>query len=65
MSKIEEVELDAHRSQIVADIKNLVEKYRAIFGWDIPDIDQKAADKLILAAIRNELDNIEKQLLGK
>jgi hypothetical protein len=27
MSKIEEVELDAHRSQIVADMKGLVQKY--------------------------------------
>ena len=63
MNKIEEIELDAHRSQIIADMKNLVEKYRAIFGWDIPDIDQNAADKLILAAIRKELDGIEKKLL--
>ena len=65
MAKIEEIELDAHRGQIIADMKSLVEKYRAIFGWDIPDIDQNAADKLILAAIRKELDDIEKQLLGK
>jgi hypothetical protein len=65
MAKIEEIELDAHRGHIIADMKNLVEKYRAIFGWDVPDIDQSAADKLILAAIRKELDNIEKQLLGK
>ena len=65
MDKIEEIELSAHRSQIVSDIKSLVEKYRAIFGWDIPDIDQKEADKLILAAIRKELDSIEKNLLGK
>jgi hypothetical protein len=65
MNNIEEIELDAHRSQIVADIKSLVDKYRAIFGWDIPDIDQKAADKLILAAFRKELDNIENKLLGK
>lgn len=65
MDKIEQIELAAHRGQIVADMKSLVEKYRAIFGWDIPDIDQKAADKLILAAIRKELDNIEKELLGK
>jgi len=28
--------------------KNLVGKYRAIFDWDVPDIDQIAAEKLIL-----------------
>ena len=65
MAKIEEIELDAHRKQITADMKSLVDKYRAIFGWDIPDIDQKGADKLILTAIRKELDNIEKELLDK
>ncbi len=65
MEKIEEIELKAHRNELIADMKGLVDKYRAIFGWDIPDIDQKAADKLIFAAIRKELDNIEKELLAK
>jgi hypothetical protein len=65
MTKIEEIELDAHRNQIIADMKSLVDKYRAIFGWDIPDIDQKAADKLIFSAIRKELDSIEKELQSK
>ena len=65
MAKIEEIELDAHRNQIIADMKSLVDKYRAIFGWDIPDIDQRAADKLIFSAIRKELDNIEKDLQSK
>ena len=61
MEKIEQVELDAHRSQIIADVKTLVEKYRAIFGWDVPDINQGLTDKLILAAIRKALDDIENQ----
>ena len=65
MDKIEEIELKAHRNQIIADIKGLVDKYRAIFGWDIPDIDQKAADRLIFSAIRKELDSIEKELQSK
>jgi len=65
MTKIEEIELDAHRNQIIVDMKSLVDKYRAIFGWDIPDIDQKVADKLIFTAIRKELDNIEKELQNK
>ena len=63
MEKIEQVELDpdAHRSQIIADVKTLVEKYRAIFGWDVPDINQGLTDKLILAAIRKALDGIENE----
>jgi hypothetical protein len=39
-----------------------LKKYRRIFGWDIPEIDQHAADKLILAAIHTALDDIATQL---
>ena len=34
-----------------------LEKYRTIFGWDIPEIDQQGADKLILAAMHKALDD--------
>jgi len=64
MAKIEQLELEAHRSEIIADVKNLVEKYRAIFDWDVPDIDQGYADKLILVEIGKALDVIEKKLLS-
>lgn len=64
MAKIEQLELEGHRSQIIADMKNLVEKYRAIFDWDVPDINQSLADKLILTEMRKALDDIEKKLLG-
>lgn len=64
MRKMEQMELERHRSEIIADMKNMVEKYRAIFDWDVPDIDQKLADKLILVEIRKALDDIEKELLG-
>lgn len=61
MKKMEQLELDAHRDQIIADMRNLFDKYRAIFDWDIPEIDQPAADKLILAAMHAALDNIAVQ----
>ena len=59
----EQLELERYRIQIVADVKSLVEKYRSIFDWDIPDIDQKFADRLIVGAIRTSLDEVEKELL--
>lgn len=62
MGKMEQLELDAHRSEIVADMRSLVEKYRAIFDWDIPEIDEDAAEKLILAAMHTALDDIAAQL---
>jgi hypothetical protein len=64
LEKIEQIELDGHRSEIIADMKSLVEKYRAIFDWDVPEIDQNVADKLILMEMRKVLDDIEKELLG-
>jgi len=60
MGKIEQLELDAHRSEINADVRSLVEKYRRVFGWDIPEIDQHASDKLILAEMRKALDDIKR-----
>lgn len=48
MKKMEQLELDAHRSEIDTDMTSLVEKCRRIFGLDIPEIGQHAADKLIL-----------------
>jgi hypothetical protein len=61
MAKMEQMELEAHRSEIDADMRSLVEKYRRVFGWDIPEIDQQAADKLIMAAMRKVLDDIQMQ----
>jgi hypothetical protein len=64
MARIEQKELEAHRDDIVADVKKLVEKYRAIFDWDVPDIDQAVADRLILGEVRHALDELERKLLG-
>jgi hypothetical protein len=55
---MEQLELDAYRNEIVSDMEGLVEKYRAIFDWDIPEVDEVAADKLILAAMHAALDGI-------
>jgi hypothetical protein len=58
MKTMEQLELDAHREEITKDMQGLLEKYRAIFRWDIPEIDQQGADKLILAGMRKALSDI-------
>lgn len=60
MQRIEQIELEHQRRRIAADVRKLVEKYRAIFDWDVPDIDQAAADRLLLAEIRRALDDVER-----
>jgi hypothetical protein len=59
MAGIEQLEMDAHRVPLTADVRALVEKYRAIFGWDVPGVDEALADRLILNAVRHALDDIE------
>ena len=56
--------MEAHRDEITADLNKLVEKYRKIFDWDVPDIDQAVADKLIVLEVRKALDGLEHKFLG-
>ena len=65
MAQMEQLELDAHRAGLVADVEALVERYRSIFEWDIPEIDQTGSDRLILQAIREALDGVEKKLAAE
>ncbi len=62
MAKMEQIELEKHRDKLNADVRHLIGKYRTIFGWDIPDINEVAADRLILGAIREALDEVETSL---
>jgi hypothetical protein len=61
MTEIEKLELSAHRNDIIEDVNNLIEKYRAIFGWDVPDIDENLANRLILNEVRQALDDIQNE----
>ncbi|NEX22656.1 hypothetical protein G3480_20495 [Thiorhodococcus mannitoliphagus] len=62
MATMEQLELAAHNSQLVGDVRHLVEKYRSIFAWDVPDLDQDLSDTMILTAIRQALDAVEEDL---
>ena len=62
MARMEQIELDTHRAQLTSDVTDPVGKYRAIFEWDVPRIDELASDKLILGAIREALDAVEASL---
>ena len=64
MTRMEQLEMDAHRAQLARDVKDLVEKYRAIFDWDVPEVDQALSDRLILQAVRQVLDGIESAPAG-
>ena len=64
MANMEQLELSGHRNELVNDVKRLVEKYLAIFEWDVPDVDQNLANKLILGEMHKILDDIGNELSG-
>ena len=64
MAKMEPLEMDAQRAQLKDDLKDMVEKYRTIFAWDIPELDEGLGDRLIFKALRQALDEAEAASLG-
>ena len=56
MATMEQLELAAHSRELVNDVRHLVERYRKIFAWDVPELDQELSDTMILTAIREALD---------
>lgn len=65
MENIEKIEMDRYRDELISDMRKLVEKYRSIFGWDIPEINQNYSDKIILMEMQKALRDIEDALLGQ
>jgi hypothetical protein len=65
MIKIEQLEMNAQRAQLNADMNDLFMKYRSIVDWDVPELDEDLSDRLIFDALRqalNKLNNLEGQL---
>ena len=62
MRSPEQLELEAHREQLETDVRHLVEKYLAIAEWDVPEIDEPLASRLIITAVRQALDRVERAL---
>lgn len=60
MAEIEQLEMDARRAQLDADVRHLVDKYRAIFGWVVPEVDEAAADGLIIEAVHQSLEALQR-----
>ncbi|NVK44396.1 MAG: hypothetical protein HWE39_24455 [Oceanospirillaceae bacterium] len=51
MSNMEDIELEKLRKALDSDVKNLVDKYLKEMEWDIPDVDEPRARRLILEEI--------------
>ncbi len=60
MSDIQNIEIERYHDKIVKDLRHLIEKYREIMAWDVPENDPVEADRLIFEAIQSGLAEIEK-----
>ncbi|MCU0804756.1 MAG: hypothetical protein MUF79_06680 [Burkholderiales bacterium] len=59
MASMEEIELERHRGRLDRDVADLVEKYMAIMGWNIPEIDVARARAFIVGELKAALGRIE------
>lgn len=61
MSEMQEIEISRYRKRIVKDVRHLIEHYREIMAWDVPENDPVEADRLIFSAVRSAIDEIENE----
>ena len=60
MSQMQEIEINRYHDRIVKDMSHLIERYREIMAWDVPENDPVEADKLIFKAVHEALEELEK-----
>ncbi len=60
MPELEQVEIARYQNELVHDVRHLVTKYCRIMGWEVPELDEKEASRLIFQALRSALDEAEK-----
>ena len=58
---IEDIEMSRQRPSLDKDINKLVDKYIKIMNWDVPDIDEPKARRLILDEIKLSISRLENQ----
>ncbi len=58
---IEDIEMSRQRKSLDRDVEKLVDKYIAIMDWDVPDIDEPKARRLVLDEIKLAISRIESQ----
>ena len=59
MTDVQNIEIERYHDKIVKDLRHVIEKYREIMAWDVPENDPVEADRLIFQAIHTALAEIE------
>jgi hypothetical protein len=61
MADLEQVEINRYRRELEHDVRHLVKKYCRIMSWEVPELKESEAGKLIFMALRQALDEVEKE----
>jgi hypothetical protein len=61
MADLAQVEIQRYRQELVHDVRHLVKKYCRIMSWEVPELDEAEANRLIFGALREALDAVEKE----
>jgi hypothetical protein len=59
MASIEQIEMARYSAELDDDVKHLVKKYCRIMGWEVPELDEKAARALIVKALKDALEKVD------
>jgi hypothetical protein len=59
MSNLEQIEIARYRKEIDDDLRHILKKYCRIMGWEVPELDEQAARKLIIDAVKESLAELE------
>ncbi len=56
MSELEKIEMARYYGELEDDVRHLVDKYCRIMGWEVPDLDEREARRLIFEALTRALE---------
>ncbi|MBK5970430.1 MULTISPECIES: hypothetical protein [Thiorhodovibrio] len=58
MAELEEIEMSRYRDELAHDLRHLVKKYCRIMAWEVPELDETQANRLIVDAMRTALVDV-------
>lgn len=61
MTDIEQIEMARYFGEVEDDVRHMVKKYCRIMGWEVPELDEKEARKLLFKAIHDVLEKVESE----
>ncbi len=59
MPDMQHIEIERYHMELVHDVRRLIEKYRKVMDWDIPENNEAEADQLIFEAVQRAFNEIK------